>query len=70
MPAALVFPLGRLKFRGVAVAAPGDVGGVLRFRYGDGFMVPRYMDKGRDAVEQGKLYARLLGLLGKAGLRV
>lgn len=30
----------------------------------------RYMDKGRDSVEQGKAYARLLGLLGKAGLRV
>lgn len=34
------------------------------------FMTPRYMDKGRDTVEQGKFYARLLGLLGKAGLRV
>ena len=31
---------------------------------------PRYMDKGRDCIEQGKLYARLLGALGKAGLRV
>lgn len=30
----------------------------------------RYMDKGRDCVEQGKLYARLLGALGRAGLRV
>jgi hypothetical protein len=30
----------------------------------------RYMDKGRDCVEQGKLYARLLAALGKAGLRV
>jgi hypothetical protein len=30
----------------------------------------RYMDKGRDCIEQGKLYARLLGALGKAGLRV
>lgn len=32
--------------------------------------VCRYMDKGRDCIEQGKLYARLLGALGKAGLRV
>lgn len=30
----------------------------------------RYMDKGRDCIEQGKFYARLLGALGKAGLRV
>lgn len=70
VPADLVFPLSVMKFKGVPVGAPGDVTGVLRYRYGDTFMVPRYMDKGRDSVEQGKVYARLLGLLGKAGLRV
>ncbi|KAF6252835.1 hypothetical protein COO60DRAFT_494285 [Scenedesmus sp. NREL 46B-D3] len=70
VPASLVFPLGTMKFRGTPVSVPGDVPGVLRYRYGDTFMVPRYMDKGRDCVEQGKLYARLLAALGKAGLRV
>jgi hypothetical protein len=34
------------------------------------FLARRYMDKGRDCIEQGKFYARLLGALGKAGLRV
>ncbi len=49
---------------------PGNVPAVLMHRYGPDYMVPRYMDKGRDNVEQGKLYARLLSLLGAAGLRV
>lgn len=70
VPAGLVFPLGRMTFQGTSVSVPGDVTGVLTHRYGETFMVPRYMDKGRDSVEQGKAYARLLGLLGKAGLRV
>eukprot|EP00882_Tetradesmus_deserticola_P001713 GHRQ01001842.1.p1 GENE.GHRQ01001842.1~~GHRQ01001842.1.p1 ORF type:complete len:310 (+),score=126.81 GHRQ01001842.1:297-1226(+) len=70
VPASLVFPLSTMKFRGTPVSVPGDVPGVLRYRYGDTFMIPRYMDKGRDCVEQGKLYARLLAALGKAGLRV
>eukprot|EP00878_Enallax_costatus_P006135 GHUV01006431.1.p1 GENE.GHUV01006431.1~~GHUV01006431.1.p1 ORF type:complete len:264 (+),score=60.79 GHUV01006431.1:746-1537(+) len=70
VPASYIFPLGVMKFRGVPVSVPGDVCGVLRYRYGDTFLIPRYMDKGRDCVEQGKLYARLLGALGKAGLRV
>jgi hypothetical protein len=59
-----------MKFKGVPVSIPGDVPAVLRYRYGDNYMIPRYMDKGRDCIEQGKLYARLLGALGKAGLRV
>jgi hypothetical protein len=54
----------------VEVSVPGDVHGVLVHRYGADYMVPRYMDKGRDHVEQGKLYARLLSVLGAAGLRV
>ncbi|KAF8056131.1 hypothetical protein HT031_006482 [Scenedesmus sp. PABB004] len=70
VPASLVLPLGVMKFRGTPVSVPADVPGVLRYRYGDTYMVPRYMDKGRDCVEQGKFYARLLGALGKAGLRV
>lgn len=70
IPSSLVFPLGALKFKGVAVGAPGDVHGVLSFRYGADYMVPKYMDKGRDHIEQGKFYARFLGLLGRAGLRV
>jgi hypothetical protein len=56
--------------RGVEVSVPGDVHAVLVHRYGADYMVPRYMDKGRDHVEQGKLYARLLSVLGAAGLRV
>jgi hypothetical protein len=32
--------------------------------------VRRYMDKGRDHVEQNKPYARLLGLLARTGLCV
>jgi hypothetical protein len=32
--------------------------------------VSRYMCKGRDEIEQGKMYCRLLGFLGKAGLRI
>ena len=70
IPSHLVFPLGSLKFRGVGVAVPGDVHGALTHRYGPDYMVPRYMDKGKDVVEQNKAYARVLCLLGKVGLRV
>lgn len=31
-----------MAFRGVPVRAPADVPGVLRHRYGDTFMVPRW----------------------------
>lgn len=41
IPAAHVFPLGVMKFRGVPVAVPGDVPAALRFRYGDTYMIPR-----------------------------
>ena len=41
VPSDLVFPLSVMKFKGVPVGAPGDVTGVLRYRYGDTFMVPR-----------------------------
>lgn len=70
LPRKMVLPMERLHFRGYDVSVPRDVVGVLEFRYGKTFMVPRYMDKGRDSVEQGKLYARLLGLLGRTGLCV
>lgn len=70
VPRKMVFPLGRLIFWGRSVSVPGNVTGVLRYRYGDTFMVPRYMDKGRDVVEQGKFYARLLAGLGKLGIRI
>jgi hypothetical protein len=43
VPASLVFPLGTMKFRGTPVSVPGDVPGVLRYRYGDTFMIPRYV---------------------------
>eukprot|EP00879_Flechtneria_rotunda_P029637 GHRR01032069.1.p2 GENE.GHRR01032069.1~~GHRR01032069.1.p2 ORF type:complete len:142 (+),score=42.46 GHRR01032069.1:1662-2087(+) len=70
IPASLVLPLNVMKFQGVPVSVPADVPGVLRYRYGETFMIPRYMDKGRDCIEQGKLYARVLAALGRAGLRV
>jgi hypothetical protein len=41
IPARLVFPLGALKFKGVPVGAPGDVHGVLSYRYGADYMVPK-----------------------------
>ncbi|KAI8465018.1 MAG: hypothetical protein J3K34DRAFT_525710 [Monoraphidium minutum] len=70
IPASLVLPLGASKFRGVPISVPGDVHGTLVHRYGPDYMVPRYMDKGRDVVEAGKAYARLLRLLSRAGFRV
>jgi hypothetical protein len=42
VPASLVFPLGTMKFRGTPVSVPGDAPGVLRYRYGDTFMIPRW----------------------------
>jgi hypothetical protein len=41
VPSSLIFPLSVMKFRGVPVSVPGDVSGVLRYRYGDTFMIPR-----------------------------
>jgi hypothetical protein len=70
VPAALVLPLRPLEFRGVTLSGPADAHGVLVHRYGRDYMVPRYMDKGRDAVEQEKLYARALTLLAKIGVRI
>lgn len=49
---------------------PGDVQGALEHRYGSTWHVPRYMDKGADEVEQGKLYARMFTALGKLGIRL
>lgn len=66
----LVFPLSSTKFRGVEVSVPRNVPAVLQHRYGPTWHIPRYMDKGRDTIEQRKLYARILGALGRAGLRI
>ena len=41
IPAAHVFPLSVMKFKGVPVSVPGDVPAVLRYRYGDTYMIPR-----------------------------
>lgn len=41
IPASHVFPLSVMKFRGVPVSVPGDVPAVLRYRYGDTYMIPR-----------------------------
>jgi len=70
VPAALVLPLGRLRWRGASLACPADVEGVLAHRYGPGWRVPRYMDKGADTVEQGKPYVKVLTALGRVGLRI
>lgn len=39
-------------------------------RYGAGWRVPRYMDKGADVVEGQKLYARIFRALGSLGIRI
>jgi hypothetical protein len=70
VPASLVLPLRPLQFRGVTLSGPADARGVLTHRYGADYMVPKYMHKGRDAIEQGKRYVRLLTLLAKFGVRV
>jgi hypothetical protein len=70
VPASLVLPLGRMRWRGANLACPADVEGVLAHRYGPSWRVPRYMDKGRDEVEQGKPYVKVLTALGKVGLRI
>jgi hypothetical protein len=43
IPASHVFPLGVMKFKGVAVSVPGDVPATLRYRYGDTYMIPRWV---------------------------
>lgn len=70
VPASLVLPLGRLRWRGASLACPADVEGVLAHRYGTTWRTPRYMDKGRDEVEQGKPYVKVLSALGRVGLRI
>lgn len=70
IPADLVLPTGRLEFRGVDMAVPGNIEGALVHRYGDSWAVPKYMDKGSDTVEQEKLYARLFSSLSKVGIRI
>jgi hypothetical protein len=70
VPASLVLPLGRMRWRGASLACPADVEGVLAHRYGPTWRTPRYMDKGRDEVEQGKPYVKVLSALGRVGLRI
>jgi hypothetical protein len=66
----LVLPTGRMRWRGASLACPRDVEGVLVHRYGATWRTPRYMDKGRDEVEQGKPYVKVLTALGRVGLRI
>jgi hypothetical protein len=70
VPASLVLPLGRMRWRGASLSCPADVESVLAHRYGPTWRVPRYMDKGRDEVEQGKPYVKVLTALGRVGLRI
>lgn len=37
----LVLPLSTMKFMGTSVSVPADVPGVLTYRYGETFMIPR-----------------------------
>ncbi len=56
--------------RGVELSVPHDVVAVLEQRYGATWNVPRYMDKGTDTVEQGKMYARIFKSLSLLGIRL
>ena len=49
---------------------PGQVEEALRYRYGDTWNIPRYMDKGRDTEEGKKLYAKVLSALGRLGIKI
>jgi hypothetical protein len=62
IPASQVFPLSVMKFRGTSVAVPGDVPAVLRFRYGDTFMIPRWAGFGA-----GLRGGHLPGLISRQG---
>lgn len=70
VPHHMVMPTRSEVFRGVALQVPGDVPAVLEHRYGPTWMVPRYMDKGSDTIEQGKLYVKLLTALSMVGIRI
>ncbi|CAG9466567.1 unnamed protein product [Pedinophyceae sp. YPF-701] len=69
MAADMVLPTRRMDFRGVQIGVPSQVEELLRYRYGDTWMIPIYMDKGRDEVEGNKAYARVLRFVGRFGLK-
>eukprot|EP00887_Chlorella_sp_A99_P005119 scaffold25.g5119.t1 len=61
----LVLPTRVKRWRGALLNVPADVEGTLERRYGKGWRTPAYMDKGADAVENSKPYARLFKLLAR-----
>jgi len=62
IPAPHVFPLGVMKFKGVPVSVPGDVPAVLRYRYGDTYMIPRCVWVSCGPLLCGAGWGRLLGV--------
>jgi len=69
VPEPFILPTGRIIFRGVELRVPKRLECVLEHRYGATWRTPIYMDKGRDTIESSKLYARVLRVLGKIGLK-
>lgn len=69
IPKSFVLPTHRMDFKGLRVNVPCNVEGVLEYRYGDDYMVPKYMDKGRDEEENNMRYAKILRAVGKLGFR-
>lgn len=69
IPKHLIFPRRSMQFRGTPVSVPGRVEDVLEYRYGEDYMVPKYMDKGRDEDENNMRYAKILRAVGKLGFR-
>jgi len=69
IPTRLIFPRRSMQFRGTPVNVPGRVEDVLEYRYGEDYMVPKYMEKGRDEEENNMKYAKILRAVGKLGFR-
>eukprot|EP00894_Picocystis_sp_ML_P004040 jgi/Pico_ML_1/54557/g4889.t1 len=46
IPKRLIFPRRSMRFRGTEVSVPGRIEDVLEYRYGEDYMVPKYMEKG------------------------
>jgi len=70
LPKSMVLPTRDITFKGVKVPVPGSTTQVLKTRYGETWMIPRYMDKGHDSVEQKKLYVRVLRFVSMLGIKI
>jgi hypothetical protein len=65
-----VLPLGNVQYKRHLIPLPGSIEAALEYRYGATWRVPRYMYKGRDTVECGKTYFKVLSFLGHLGIRL